>query len=377
MRWKLMANRLGVAFAGVALIVGAQLSWAQERPAVEWTQTTYQGRATRLYTPTSGAFFAASPDGLSRSDDGGTTWRSVSLPAVPVDAPGAIVVDPTNHTVVYVVAADGIYKTDDDAASWRLLVTTDPVFSRFQRLVVSPVDPNVVYTIFTLSNLQSIRFQRSTDGGLTWDEPDTGLNSSRSSPTLACYWSTFLLQPHLSEANGLYRAFGCQARGLFVTLRRSVDGGATWQALIEPPRAAPRWLVGGLPDAPDRLIVGSNTTANDDGGYVLSRSDDNGTTWRTIEEYHEGGQVNRGPSLSIDGLAIDPTLSDRLLIGLNAYGRTGPRPVPPLRLSLDGGSSWTDVTPPDLPKINDVKFGIDGRTMFVATESGIWRAPAP
>jgi hypothetical protein len=33
-----------------------------------------------------------------------------------------------------------------------------------------------------------------------------------------------------------------------------------------------------------------------------------------------------------------------------------------------------DVTPPDLAKINDVTFGVDGRTMFVATDTGLWRA---
>jgi len=382
----LLMIRLGVAVAVVlgalGALPGASRASAQAAPAtasaVQWSQTSLTEPIKRLYTPASGAFFAQTAAGLARSDDGGTTWHTVSLPAAPVDRPGAIVVDLTNHATIYLAAADGIYKTADDARSWTLIAPVDPKYPRFQALAVSPVDANVLYTIATSQSLQTISFKRSTDGGQTWDEPDDALNRNRGSASLTCYWVVYLLQPHPVDPNGLYRAFSCETRGLQVTLRRSHDGGATWQALLGPIGATPHWLVGGQHDAPDRLVMGANTSTMTFGGYLLTRSDDDGATWKTIEEYKEGGQTNRGPNVFNGGLAMDPTRSDRLLLGLNASGRTGESAPPePLRLSEDGGLTWTDVTPPDLPKITDLKFGIDGRTMFAATESGLWRAAAP
>ena len=374
-----MSARLGVAVALVLAVVGvaigATTAAAQATSQVEWSMANVGGPVRRLYTPKSGAFFAQTTDGLARSDDGGATWRAVELPAPPVDVPGAIVVDPTNHATIYLAAADGLYKTADDGRSWRLLAPIDLKKSRFQALAVSPVDPNVVYFTVTTDSHETISFKRSADGGETWDEPDSSLVRTPGSPGMPCYWIVYLLQPHPTEPNGLYRAFACESRGIFVTLRRSLDGGANWQILIQPPLVAPGWLVGGQADAAGRLIFGANSGGHTFGGYIISRSDDDGATWQTIDEYKEGGQVNRGPNVSIGGLAIDPTRSDRLLLGLNASGRPRTASTPaPLRLSDDGGATWTDVTPPDLGKINDVKFGIDGGTMFVATDDGVWRA---
>jgi hypothetical protein len=77
--------------------------------------------------------------------------------------------------------------------------------------------------------------------------------------------------------------------------------------------------------------------------------------------------------VTIGGLAADHTNPDRLLLGLNV--RQGPTDLPSqVRLSSDGGGSWTEVAPPDLPRLHDLRFGIDGQMLFAATESGVWRA---
>src|SRR5688572_4238432 len=99
--------RLSGILAMALAVVWSATAQAQSAPTPEWTQTSLTGPVKRLYTPASGALFARTNDGLVRSDDGGTRWLAVSLPvAAPV--PGmpagwtrAIVVDPTNHAIIY------------------------------------------------------------------------------------------------------------------------------------------------------------------------------------------------------------------------------------------------------------------------------------
>ena len=45
-----------------------------------------------------------------------------------------------------------------------------------------------------------------------------------------------------------------------------------------------------------------------------------------------------------------------------------------LQASTDGGTTWTALGD-DLGLIFDVKLGVDGRNLYVATEKGIWQHP--
>jgi photosystem II stability/assembly factor-like uncharacterized protein len=365
-------------FAALAVLLGiVQTSAARAQDsAVEWTQTRLIEPVRRLYTPASGALLARTNNGLVRSDDAGDTWRDVPLPNAPDGKPvGLIVVDPTNHATIYAATSAGIYKSDDDAGTWRLLVPADPKFTHVRALAVSPANPRVVYLMQTTETDQSIRFQRSTDGGETWTEPDPALDPANLRPVMPCYWSVSLLKPHPTDETRLIRAAACYARGDYVTVKESTDQGATWRSLYMPARADPRWLVGQQADAPDRLILGSNRELPA-GNYIIHRSDDGGTTWATMQEYRGGGSSMRGPDLAISGLAMDPTRSDRLLLALNASGRHEPAPAP-LQVSLDDGQTWSEYSPEGLGEVNDVAFGIDGKLLFAATETGLWRAAAP
>jgi hypothetical protein len=50
-----------------------------------------------------------------------------------------VVVDPTNHSVLYVLGRDGVYKSDDDGASWRLVRPGAGGIGSV--LTISPPDP--------------------------------------------------------------------------------------------------------------------------------------------------------------------------------------------------------------------------------------------
>lgn len=362
----LLLIRLAIALTALAGVVGASMAGAQEGPAVEWTQTSLTGPVRKLYTPASGALFARTDTGLARSDDAGATWSPVALPTTTrlLGTPGytrAMLVDPTHHQAIYAVMEDGIYKTEDDATTWRLILPNDPDVPAFRIMAVSPADTRLVYVALSHPSRNHVRLLRSADGGETWE---TVLHREVSQH-VSCDWGVALLQAHATDPNRVYLAASCVRTGVQATLEESTDRGATWRDLYRPRLAEPDWLVTA---SSLHLAIRKDQRG---GGSILTRSQDEGATWTTILE-HAGQQ----PDVWIGGLAGDPTNPDRLLLGLNA--KQGPSTLPSqIRLSTDGGVTWAAIAPPDLPRLHDVKFGVDGKMLFAATDSGVWRAPAP
>jgi hypothetical protein len=108
---------------------------------------------------------------------------------------------------------------------------------------------------------------------------------------------------------------------------------------------------------PDALDGPSNMTA------FLLRSDDGGQSWQQVR----GGE--EGPGERIDRVSCDPTNPDRVFL-LRSDGRT-----PGIRVSQDGGRTWGEVSLPDGATVSDLTVGIDGRYLFLATDTGVWRLP--
>jgi hypothetical protein len=371
----MLVLRVGGVVALVLGLLGASVALAQDAPAGDWAQTGLTAPVSRLYAPASGALLARTADGLMRSDDAGATWSAVSLPeaalppATPATNPARIVVDPKSHATIYVGATDGLYKTDDDAATWKLILPTTPEAPWLQAAAVSPADTQVVYA--ALGNQQSrlLRIVRSPDGGATWETA-----SERSlSPMVSCTWAVPLLQPHGTDPKRLFLAANCNRTGATANLEQSLDRGTTWVEVYKAKQAEPYWLIGGTADAPGLFLVGlQNDTRG--GGYTVARSTDDAATWTTVAEHFGGGTATAsGLNVTLGGLATDPTRVDRMLVALNQS--EGPqRLASQLRLSSDGGASWADVAAPAVTRVSDVVFGIDGRMVFAATDTGVWRA---
>jgi hypothetical protein len=101
---------------------GASGSVAKDNPvdAPDWAPAGITDPVLHLFTPASGAFFAQTAQTFLRSDDGGGTWRPVSLaPATTI-----LTVDPSDHTILFAEDAVGGYKSSDDAATWRLILAS-------------------------------------------------------------------------------------------------------------------------------------------------------------------------------------------------------------------------------------------------------------
>ena len=340
----------------------------------DWILTGLGDPVVRLFTPTSGAFFAETANAFLRSDDGGSTWRSVSLgPATSI-----LNVDPTDHTILFAAGSDGVYKSSDDAASWKLIFAYGQDVGRNTlALAVSPADHNLLYlAVSTIPGVSSdFRSFRSQDGGTTWRKLEERHFS-------LCGWAVLILQPHPIDAGRVFRAASCTAgRDFGEPLNHSANAGETWTEAWNGSAEElgyPSRLVGGQGAAPGRFYLAVNRDRRL-GGSTLFRSDDDGATWTSMLVYRGGGSPGFGEdpltaAVEIGGLAYDPSNPERLYIGRQAFlTYSGPADGGAVAASVDGGATWSELGRQDVGAVSDLALGIDGRNLYAATDHGLWQ----
>lgn len=96
-------------------------------------------------------------------------------------------------------------------------------------------------------------------------------------------------------------------------------------------------------------------------GLLLLRADD-GAKFTTLEI--PGGGI-------VGGLGVDPQRPDRVYLAVN--GTDGGA----VRVSDDGGATWTRLGEGGLGQIGDLAVGIDGKMLFIATDRGVGRIRLP
>jgi photosystem II stability/assembly factor-like uncharacterized protein len=286
----------------------------------------------RLHTPSSGAFFARTRQGLDRSDDGGVSWHPVQLPPLAAKEPldgDAVVVDPTNHDVIFSAGDEGIYRSLDAGEHWSLSLST-PL--QVRAVAVSEASPSLVYAAL---GWRSYEFQiwRSDDRGGTW----TNITPSFG-PVDSCTWTVYVLAPDPVDTERVFGSWTC-VRGAtlvsFTPLHWSGDRGATWHdwSLIQSrPGFKPRQIVGGSAANPGRRY-GLTTSNFGEKLSVVTRSDDDGASWTII--FENGTSVNdAGPPAR--AIAVDPEVADRVFLGL---GRSADGTEGGVLCSTDAGGS--------------------------------------
>jgi hypothetical protein len=376
----------------IALAMVAPVTADAQPAKADWTQVDLGAPVGRLFTPSSGAFFAQAGSGLMRSDDAGATWAPVSLP----NASRILAIDPTNHQVLYVAEQDGVYRSRDDAASWsRILAYGPTVGFDALALAVSPADPNLLYLGFAGNTPASgdFWFHRSKDGGTTWELIEEHHFS-------LCGFSFSLLQAHPTNPNLVYGAYSCLAgRNFAVDLTRSSNQGKTWDDWSWgspegklPDRSGeisdacyrdggyPTRIVGGQGAAPAVFYMGVNRDNRLGGSFVVRTSDD-GATSTLLLDLRGGGSPGfarcgdpAAVSTLIGGLTYDPAQPDHVFVGfsgvpsLDSTEATGS-----VLASLDGGASWLSVGCQNVGPVHDLVLGIDGRNLYASTDTGVWR----
>lgn len=263
--------------------------------------------------------FAAAGQSLYESTDRGQTWSLNGLApdgdvrGIVSDAAGAVWLVNTNST---------LYRSDDGGATW----TAPFSGSSVTRAAFSPSEPGRVY-VGTFNGTF-----RSSDGGVTWSNPSGETTWTKA---LACDPTT----------PGVVYLGGCCG-----TVKKSVDGGATWSDLNDPSNSSVQFL------AFDPNVAGRLWLAYLAGLWI---SDNGGATWQ-----------NAGASLP----ASQPILMD-LAFATDGDRFLGTEGGGVFRASA-GASTWVQIGVPTV-ELWDVELTGPGGARVIANFKGLHDSAGP
>src|SRR5215471_8725911 len=106
--------------------------------------------------------------GVFKTNDGGDTWQALTT-GLPSEGLGRIglAVAPTSHNRVYAIVdakAGGLYRSEDGGATWSLISDDKRIWGRgwyFSKVVVDPKNPDILY-------VSNTSVYKSADGGKSW-----------------------------------------------------------------------------------------------------------------------------------------------------------------------------------------------------------------
>jgi len=288
-------------------------------------------------------FVGSASGGVWKSTDGATTFKPV-FDEQPVQSIGAIAVDPSNHSNVWVgtgeawtrnsvSVGDGIYKSSDGGETWTHVGL--PASERIAAIIVDPRSSNTVYACVPgklWSDSAERGLYKTSDGGKSWQLVLKGANLSTGCASIAMQpGSPDVLLAGLWDfrrKGWTFRSGGdgpkaASGSGLY----RSTDGGKSWTELTGsaglPAKPYGRIALGYAPSQPKTVYAFIEST---DSGLLISH--DGGTSWVRGDK----SQWMVWRPFYFANLTVDPKDPQRL------YKTDGS-----LILSEDGGKSFTTV----------------------------------
>jgi photosystem II stability/assembly factor-like uncharacterized protein len=237
-------------------------------------------------------YIGAAAGGVFKTTDGGESWKPI-FEKEPVSSIGAIALDPSNPSKVWVgtgeanirndvIAGRGVYLSADAGNSWRFMGLGD--VGQISKIIVDPHDGNRVWVAavgHTWGPNAERGVYRSTDGGATWKkvlfvDDTTGAGDLEMQPgnpevLLAGMWQIRRYPWELidgGEGSGIYR---------------STDGGSTWKKLTKD-----------LPEGPLGRIALAFAPSNPEHVYALIEakkgmlweSENLGDDWKKVSDNH-------------------------------------------------------------------------------------------
>jgi photosystem II stability/assembly factor-like uncharacterized protein len=294
--------------------------------------------------------------GVAKSTDGGRTWSQVRGPR---EAPrvSAIAVAPSNAQTVYVGVGEGCarggthpgFVSTDGGATWRETGTN------INALAVAPGNARLVYAVSCRG------VERSADAGGEW-EVLRGAQAEGFDPALIA------IAP--GDAQTLYVALASE--GGTVRVRRSTDGGTTWQEASPP--GDPIGPLALAVDATEARMVYLSTLQ---GPY---RSTDGGRSWELLSN---GLQDTVAPPDAPPGfrnnsaLVADPGRRGALWLGTGGGNARGTG----VYRTRNGGAEWEKVAGDDLGgrPVRALVLGgtVEDPILYAATDDGLWSIARP
>jgi uncharacterized protein (TIGR03437 family) len=243
---------------------------------------------------------------LWKSTDIGATWTPMD--ALPFALPQTLVVDPAAPNTIYAATTDlGIFKSVDGGATWAA-ANSGIASASVQVLAIDPVHSQTLYAAAAPAyEATASAVYKTVDGANSWTLID-------SPPASITQLEVDAQNPNIVWEVG-------------APLRKSTDGGATWNPVTFPGSVQSMVLdprVSGNIFAISNVLFCGFFCANNQSPYIY-RSTDGGADWVVTNS----PSPIVPPGLIVDGSTNPSTVYDGL-----AYR------------SADGGVTWTPVTPP-------------------------------
>jgi len=224
-------------------------------PVIAWQMigpNSIGGRVSALVVDPkdSNVFFAgAANGGVWRTLDHGTSWTCITDTLAALST-GAITIDPTNTNIIYLgqgecdFSADsypgnGLWRSSDRGATWTSLGLAKTLY--IAKILIDPTDHNVLYVAtasgpaYPPSASDTNRgVYKSTDGGSTWIKSLSHSTSVKSSATLAII--DLAMNPHDSKdlmafAMDLRGEGSLSLGGTNTGLWHTTDAGTNWRRI--------------------------------------------------------------------------------------------------------------------------------------------------
>lgn len=273
---------------------------------------------------------------LLHSTDGGTTWVERPTPALPGAGShyslDALAVHPQHPAVIVAGIAGGILRSTDSGVTWEYAIGR----GRVMAVAFDPAQPGTVFAGVVDRGVESPwgGVIKSTDGGRTWSPSRDGL--LRAYDADRPQWAPVVGLAFVPGTSGSMLAMTGQDNAFnYEEVVQSTDGGAHWTSVLRFPFSSSAFGFSPLslafdPTDPQTILVGSFS-------YGLRRSTDGGATW----EEASGGLRCAGasddlypgekPVQEVYTVALLPGNEPRALIGTDREG---------VWLSDDLGGSW-------------------------------------
>jgi photosystem II stability/assembly factor-like uncharacterized protein len=293
-----------------------------------------QSNANELYAGSWGS-------GVYRTDDGGYSWetRTTGLRDRAREVLAIARAAEDRRTLYIGTAGLGVYRSYDNGQSWQAIsrgVEWSP-----SSVIANPLFVNTLFIADTTGDAvyagtrDGIR--KSVDGGKTWQRQNRGLVGE----------AALCVQALAQDRHGGILYAATWGDGVY----RSVDGGEIWQATTLAARGILTVTSLVIDPYGDTIYAGSF-------GLGVYRSIDNGETWQE----RNNGIDDNPDARTIQALAIDA--SGALYVGTVDHG---------VYKSTDGGTTW-EAKSKGLEgyalSILTIAVAADGKTLYIGTNGG-------